>query len=125
MLASDPSNKYAYYNLGLIAQTQQHSAEAETNYRRALSIYPNFVPALFNLAILRTNAKADAEAVELYQRIIAIDDRQAGAHLNLGFVLRGMGQADAGNVQIARALELDPSLARRDAPVTGGSSTNG
>jgi tetratricopeptide (TPR) repeat protein len=125
VLASDANNKYAYYNLGLIAQTEQRPADAETNYRRALAIDPNFVPALFNLAILRADAKASAEAVNLYQRIIAIDDRQAGAHLNLGFLLRSTGQEAAGNVQIARALELDPSLGRRGAPVPGGTSTHG
>jgi tetratricopeptide (TPR) repeat protein len=125
VLAGDPNNKYAYYNLGLIAQTEQRAADAENDYRKTLSIDPKFIPAMFNLAILRTNAKATPEAVNLYQQILAINDRQAGAHLNLGFLLRSTGQADAGNVHIARALELDPSLARRNTPVTGGTSTNG
>jgi tetratricopeptide (TPR) repeat protein len=125
VLATDANNKFAYYNLGLIAQTEQRGADAEAGYRRAIGIDPNFVPALFNLAILRTDAKAGAEAVNLYRRIISIDERQAGAHLNLGFVLRSTGQEGAGNIEIARALQLDPSLARRDAPVAGGASPNG
>lgn len=125
VLANDANNKYAFYNLGLIAQNEQRSADAESAYRRAIAIDPNFIPALFNLAILRTNAQASAEAVSLYQKIISIDDHQAGAHLNLGFLLRSTGQGDLGNVQIARALELDPSLGRQSAPVPGGASTHG
>jgi tetratricopeptide (TPR) repeat protein len=125
VLASDANNKYAYYNLALIAQTEQRPGDAESNYRSALAVDPNFVPALFNLAILRADAKASAEAVNLYQHIISIDDRQAGAHLNLGFLLRSTGQEAVGNVQIARALELDPSLGRGSAPVPGATSTHG
>jgi len=123
VLANDARNKYAYYNLALIAQTEQRPTAADADYRRALAIDPEFVPALFNLAILRAGASANAEAMSLYQHVIALDDRQAGAHLNLGFLLRAAGQPEAGNVQIARAIELDPSLARQSTP--GGASTNG
>lgn len=125
VLSSDANNKYAYYNLGVIAQNEQRAADTESAYRRAIAIDPNFIPALFNLAILRTNAQASAEAVSLYQKIISIDDHQAGAHLNLGFLLRSTGQEPLGNVHIARALELDPSLARRNTAVPGGASGNG
>ena len=40
----------AYFNLGVIDQTNGALASAESNYGLALSADPNFVPALFNLA---------------------------------------------------------------------------
>lgn len=81
VLASDSSNKYGYDDDGLIAQMEQRPADAETDYRRALAVDPNFVPAMFNLAIIRADAKVGADVVNLYQRVISIDDRQAARPL--------------------------------------------
>ena len=39
-LIYDPRNKFAYYNLGLIDQTEGDSSSAESNYRITLSIDP-------------------------------------------------------------------------------------
>jgi tetratricopeptide (TPR) repeat protein len=112
-LIYDPRNKFAYYNLGLIDQTEGNSSSAESNYRITLSIDPDFVPALFNLAILRT-AKGDArEAVELYRHVIQEDQSYAAAHLNLGFLLIDDGQVKKGKAELATAVQLDPSLASR------------
>jgi len=38
----DPRNKLAYYNLGLIAESQENYAVAEDNFRVALGIDPAF-----------------------------------------------------------------------------------
>jgi Tfp pilus assembly protein PilF len=38
----DPRNKLAYYNLGLIAESQENYAVAEDNFRVALGIDPGF-----------------------------------------------------------------------------------
>src|SRR6267378_942487 len=50
-IVKDPSNKFAYYHLALVNQLSGQNAAAETNYRAALQIDPNFRSALFNLAI--------------------------------------------------------------------------
>jgi tetratricopeptide (TPR) repeat protein len=113
VLDTDPKNKYAYYNLGLIAQTQGDAATAEKNYRLTLGIDRNFVPALFNLAIIRSNAQATSEAIDLYKRVISLDDSQAGAHFNLGLLLRQTFPGAAAEAEIAKAVQLDPSLASR------------
>ena len=52
-LKHDARNKFCYFNLGVIAQAQNNAAEAENNYRIALSIDPEFPSAIWNLAILR------------------------------------------------------------------------
>ena len=56
MLKLDPTNKYAFYNLGYIAQTQGDKGGAETQYNKTLAIDAKYDPALYNLAILKTAA---------------------------------------------------------------------
>jgi Tfp pilus assembly protein PilF len=46
VLARDPGNKFALYNLGLIDQTAGRRDAAERNYRLALQTDPNYAPAL-------------------------------------------------------------------------------
>ena len=44
VLKVDPKNKFAYYNLGLIEQKANDNAKAESNYRQAIAIDPNYAP---------------------------------------------------------------------------------
>jgi tetratricopeptide (TPR) repeat protein len=114
VLAKDPENKLAHYNLGVIADKNGDGDEAENRYKRALSSDPDFVPALFNLAIRREAAGAPKEAEELYRKIILLDAGMAKAHLNLGFLLlRKLDRKDEGKTEILKAVELDSSLASR------------
>ena len=119
VLAHDPQNKYAFYNLGLIDQTAGRSDAAERNYRLVLASDPNYGPALFNLAIIRAAAGATPEAIDLYRRAVATQPNYAGAHLNLGLLLRASGQKVEGDAEVKRAIELDPSLAKNAAPSSG------
>jgi tetratricopeptide (TPR) repeat protein len=113
VLVYDPRNKFAYYNLGVIEQTQGDGGSAESDYRIAITIDPDFVPALFNLAILRGSSGGDHEAIDLYRQVIQIDEGYAAAHLNLGFLLIDNGQEREGNAELANAVGLDPTLADR------------
>ncbi|HEX9122388.1 MAG TPA: tetratricopeptide repeat protein [Actinomycetota bacterium] len=115
-LVHDPQDKYAYYNLGLIAQTQGNRAAAELNYQAALGIDPNFVPALFNLAIVKASSQDRAGAVKLYRQVITVNPSYAAAHLNLGFLLLDLGHKKEGRAELAKAVQLDPSLAERIPP---------
>lgn len=109
VLAKDPANKYALYNLGLIDQQAGRTDAAITRYRAALASDPNFEPALFNLAIAVTPTDPQ-QALTLYKRVIAINPNNAAGHLNLGFLLKSMGQEDEGQTEIDKAVQLDPSL---------------
>jgi tetratricopeptide (TPR) repeat protein len=101
VLDLEPRNKFAFFNLGLIDQTSGRPRAAENNYRLALSIDPDFTPALFNLAI------------ELYRQVIALNPEDAGPHLNLGLLLRSIGQETEADAEIQRAVQLDPGLGAR------------
>lgn len=112
VLAHDPHNKFAYYDLGLIDQQAGRNDSAEKNYRTALQIDPQFESALFNLAILRTTP-SPAEAESLYRKVISIDKNSAVAHLNLGFLLKSLNRNDEANAEFRTAVSLDAKLASR------------
>lgn len=114
VLASDPGNELANYNLGVIEDKKGNAEKAEVYYRKALSSDPDFIPALFNLAIRREAVGSPKEAEDLYRKIIGLDSGMAKAHLNLGYVLlRKLDRQEEGKREILKAIELDSSLASR------------
>ena len=108
-LKYDPTNKFAFYNLALIDESNSNYGLAEEKYRAALKTDAAYEPALFNLAILRTNADPE-EAIELYQKAVASNKKDAAAWLNLGLLLRTEGQERAGDKAVLKALALNPDL---------------
>jgi tetratricopeptide (TPR) repeat protein len=108
----DPSNKLAWYDLGVIAHQAGQDTEAAKDYQAALAADPHYVPALYNLAILKT-ATDPKTAEQLYETAAEVEPKNAKVHLNLGFVLKMLGQDAKGNAEISQAVKLDPSLAPR------------
>ena len=108
-LTYDPENKFAFYNLALIDEAAGNYGLAEDKYRAALESDPAYEPALFNLAILVTSSDPD-EAIELYQRAVKAEKKDAAAWLNLGLLLRAAGQEVEGDKAVLRAIGLNPEL---------------
>jgi len=115
VVAADPTNKFAHYNLGLIHQDRKQNADAEAEYRLALNTDPKYGLALYNLAILVANDGDTAGAISLYRRAIAANPGDANSHFNLGLLLikEGSATAPAGRLEVAAAIKLDPNLAKR------------
>lgn len=116
LLAAEPMNKLASYNLGVLAQQAGDEKAAAEGYTRTLEVDPNYEPALYNLAIL-TNKQGDAQgAAALYERALKADPTDANAHYNLGLLLRRLGDPARGAAEIGEAIRLDPSL-KQPAPL--------
>jgi tetratricopeptide (TPR) repeat protein len=115
VLVLSPSNKFAWYNLGLLAQVQNQASAALADYARALSIDPKYTPAMYNKAILveRTNLRA---ALALYQEITSINPKAATAFLRESFVYQRLGEKGRAAQARARAVALDRSLASVTSP---------
>jgi tetratricopeptide (TPR) repeat protein len=112
VLAKQPSNVYALYDLGSIAQQQGQNVEALSQYGKALTANPTFVPALYNEAVIYTGTDP-VLAISLYRQIVHIDPTQAGSHLNLGLLeLSHHERAQAIN-DVAIATKDDPTLVPR------------
>lgn len=109
VLDLDPQNKFAWYNLGVIAQHDNRTAGAQAAYDKALKIDPNFESALYNKAVLLESSDTD-QAVVTLQRIVAANPKAATAYLHLGQDLAKKGQDKEAEDDFAHAVQADSSL---------------
>jgi tetratricopeptide (TPR) repeat protein len=121
VIRTQPDNKVAWYDLGVIAQQRQEAGQAQHDYLEALHIDDRYVPALYNLALIEA-VESPPTAVKLYEQVTGLEPSDAPAHANLGTLLVAQGRTAAGRAQLTRAYSLDPALAQRTlpAPPTGG-----
>lgn len=117
VLASDPKNATALYDLGDVDQLQNLLPSAKVEYQDALAIDPNFISAMYNLATLESST-SPSDARVLYDQIIKLSPNYADAHFNLGYVLLSLGHRAAGLAQINVGIRLDPSLQARVSSTT-------
>jgi Tfp pilus assembly protein PilF len=117
VLALDPGNYDAWYNLGLIAQTQNDPKAAISDYQQALKSNPRDTSAMYNEAIALEPTDRQ-EALSLYKRIVAINPKAATAYLRMSFLYGEMGdQADAAAAR-SKATTLEPALGSVTTPTT-------
>jgi tetratricopeptide (TPR) repeat protein len=129
-LKHDSLNTTCLYDLGTVYQAQNLPVAAENAYRLTLIVDPNYSPAVFNLAIIRTKAGSSAEAITLYRQYITLMPNDPNGHFNLGLLLNATGNPTEGGAEIAEALRLDPTLSSRlptpaPTPSAGPSSSPG
>ncbi|WP_280703483.1 tetratricopeptide repeat protein [Kitasatospora sp. GP82] len=109
VLGLDSGSKLAWYNLGVIAQHDNRTADAQAAYDSALKIDPGFESALYNKAILVESSDTD-QAIAMLQRIVAADPKAATAYLNLGHALAKKGRDDEAGNAFSHAVQTSPSL---------------
>lgn len=91
----------------LAKQQAGQSLEAARMYREVLSLQPDHVPALNNLALLLS----DDEAIELFHRIIAGNPEDVQAVFNLATTLHRLGRVGPALVWYEKARLLSPDSA--------------
>jgi Tfp pilus assembly protein PilF len=115
VLAIDPNNVYALYNLGVINQTQNNTTAALDYYSRAVTADSTYTPAMYNKAIILESTDLNA-ALALYKQIVAINPKASTAWLRMAFIYAKQGQPALANAARAKAVSLDPSLAKYALP---------
>ncbi|MFE9613652.1 tetratricopeptide repeat protein [Streptomyces sp. NPDC006012] len=109
VLELDPRNKFAWYNLGVIAQRAGSTSEARADYDEALKTDPSLPQALFNKAILLKSSEP-AESIGLLRRAIAAKPGASTAHLQLADILAQQKRVGEAVDEYRRAVAADPSL---------------
>ncbi|MDR3534346.1 MAG: tetratricopeptide repeat protein [Rhodopila sp.] len=110
--STDEDRPEAHLNLGLLDTRRAQPADAEAEYRTALRLDPNFVPALANLADLDRMGGMDAQGAELLRKALAIEPANADVMHALGLSLvRQHNYAEALPL-LRRAAELAPDNVR-------------
>jgi Tfp pilus assembly protein PilF len=112
VLAVDPADTDAIFDIGVIDARRGDAAAAAEAYTRALFLDPRFTPALFNLAVLETKTSPGV-SIDLYRRILKIKPGDTNSEFNLGLLLYESGQTSAGEQLLHRAISADPGLAAR------------
>jgi tetratricopeptide (TPR) repeat protein len=108
----DADRPEAHLNLGLLDLLRRQPTEAEAEYRTALRLDPNFVPALVNLADLDRARGRDDEGAELLRKAAAIEPDNADVRHALGlYLVRKHDYPEALDL-LRRAHELRPDNAR-------------
>jgi tetratricopeptide (TPR) repeat protein len=93
------------------AVTAEKFAEAETEYRRAIALKPDFFEARFDLAqVLDKQGKHD-EAIQEYKQAVATKPDDAQAQYNLGALLMQKNQFDNARPHLEAALAADSTNA--------------
>jgi tetratricopeptide (TPR) repeat protein len=115
VLVLSPNNKFVWYNLGLIAQVQNHFSPALADYSKALAIDPKYTPAMYNKAILLERTDLHS-ALALYQQITSINPKAATAYLRESFVYDRLHDKSEAKQARDHALAIDHSLSTVTSP---------
>ncbi len=98
--------------LGSFLTRRGQPVGAETEYKAALQLSPQYVAASINLADLYRQLGRDNEGEAVLRAAIAVSPRDAAAHYGLGLTLTRLKRPDAALSEFRRAAELDPDGAR-------------
>lgn len=110
-LKDDPTNKFALFDLGIIAANQKDTGTAISDYAKSIASDSKFEPALYNLGLIYEGEGNTTAALPLMQRAVASNPNDAAAHYHLALLLRLLPKyKHDGNVQMQIALRIDPSL---------------
>jgi len=117
VLSLDPGNQYAWYNLGVIAQAQNHAKTAVSDYQQAIMSNPRDTSAMYNeaIALEPTNKQ---QSLSLYKQIVAINPKAATAYLRMSFLYDEMGDNTDAVAARNKATTLDPALGSVTTPTT-------
>lgn len=112
-VAKDAGDPTAHYDLGVVDQRDGNARAALLQYTRALAADPNYIPALYNKAVL-LGMHHRLLSIFYYRKVISLQPRAAAALLNLGLLLGAEGATRAAGVRaLSTAVRLQPSLRKR------------
>ncbi|UCE63781.1 MAG: tetratricopeptide repeat protein, partial [Nitrospirota bacterium] len=102
----------AHTNVGVTYSQTRNFTKAEQAYLQALSLDPQWVPALVNLADLYRAQGRDAEGEPLLKRALDSDPNNPAIHQAYGLWLTRQGRTQEALESLKRSAELAPETAR-------------
>jgi Tfp pilus assembly protein PilF len=98
----------AWTAIGIAYYQKQDYASAETAYKKAMMLNPQFVRAPFRLGELYYNLDRPAEALDIFKRAIQLAPGFSTAHYWLGLTYMKMKDHDQARAAFSEALRLAP-----------------
>lgn len=110
-LRLQPRHVHTRYLLGLLYQEQGETDKAIATHQDNLAIDPNYVPSMFAMGVILMADRLDfREAIQWYDKVIAIDNKNAPAYLNRGYCHEQLGNLRDAAADYRRVLQIDPSV---------------
>lgn len=107
LLNAEPDNTEAMVALGGLLLADGEKAAAETQYRNALAVNPEYVPALNNLAWIIRDSQPDA-ALKFAEKAAELAPNSASVLDTYGWILHLNGQSQKAASILDKALEIEP-----------------
>jgi len=104
LLSADLMRATTETNLGVALQTDERLQEAETHYRRALAIQPDYSPAYVNLGMVLVALHRPDEAIDAYERAIELGSQDLDLDVKLGNAFLQAGRASEAMERFRRAI---------------------
>lgn len=111
VLALEPGNAVAHYQLGVALDEQQRTREALDHYEQAIRARPGFAEAHNNRGVALKALGRPDEARASFERAVELKPDYAKAHANLGSTLSRLGRPSEALRALDRAVGLDPGHA--------------
>ncbi|WP_316747882.1 tetratricopeptide repeat protein [Streptomyces herbicida] len=109
VLEIDPTNKFAWYGLGLLGQQRGRKADALAAYEKALETDPSFMSALSSEANLLKSSDPD-RAIEILKRGANADPKATSLYLQLGYLLAEQKRNGEAEDAFRHAVAVDPGV---------------
>ncbi len=109
---SNAERPEARTTLGSFLARRGRPIEAETEYKTALQLSPQYLPASINLADLYRQLGRDSDGETVLRAALAASPRAAAAHHALGLTLTRLKKPAEALSEFQRAAELEPDEAR-------------
>ena len=110
-LACTSGNSVAHNALGLVFIKDGKTAEAIQEFRKALSIKPDYIAALNNLGNVFANDGKVEEAVQAYQKALAVKPDDLSVLNDFGVLLAKDGKLEEAIAEYRKALKINPDFA--------------
>jgi Tfp pilus assembly protein PilF len=109
-LKTFPRSAKLWFALGVAQSALDKNDEAAKALTRAIEIDPKFAPAYAYLGMVHDQQGQYASALTFYERALAIDDKQAGAHYLAAEALMKQETTNSTRAEthLKRAIALDP-----------------
>jgi len=106
----DENDPELYYTVGQILLRQNEAPKARLQFKRALEVRSDYLPAHVELARLALKDENYAMAEQHLRKLLQANGKSAELHLNLGVVYKGMGQYDKAMQEYDQAEKLDSKI---------------
>jgi tetratricopeptide (TPR) repeat protein len=110
-LKLDENDPELHHTIGLILLKENEKEKAQLQFKKAVEVRADFVPAHVILARMAMEFEDYPGAEEHLRRVLQADGKNPEALLNLGVAYKGMGQFDKALGAYDEAEKLNPNLA--------------